>query len=88
MQGVTGGADTSGISDKKSRGERKAKSRQTGLLSGAGGGGGGGEGGGSILGGAEPNPGITSTNLALPRGYPSLWQAQVTSSRTRVALGG
>lgn len=30
MQGVTGGVDTSGISDKESRGERKAKSRQLG----------------------------------------------------------
>ena len=30
VQGVTGGVDTSGISDKKSRGERKAKSRQLG----------------------------------------------------------
>lgn len=58
VQGVTGGVDTSGISDKKSRGGKESQVQATGTLTGAGGGGLGGE--GSILARTGLNPGIAS----------------------------
>lgn len=91
VQGVTGGADTSGISNKESRGEREAKSRQLGCSVGL-------EEererGASLVG---PNraqaspPRARGQALALPWaqhwGHPSLGQAQAALSSTREALG-
>lgn len=57
VQGVTGGVDTSGISDKKSRGGKESQVQATGTLTGAGGGGGG---EGSVLARTGLNPGIAS----------------------------
>lgn len=89
VQGVTGGVDTSGITNQSVQGEREAKTRQPGHSPGQ-------EEEGNILAGAGPEPGIASAaprtgagSRRCPGDILSLCpaQEQVICSRTRVALG-